>query len=148
MRFSRKPARAEDIEFCRTLYCACVLDFCAGHPGWDYDHVRRSFDDYIRLDQMEIITCGGRPVGWLQLQRKEASLHVVYLFLEEAARGKGMGSAILRSAVQEAKSLKLPCTIDVMKDNVKAADLYAGLGFSLLREDAMKYYFIHPAGAA
>ena len=57
-------------------------------------------------------------------------LNIHDLYVEESARGKGVGTVLLQALVETAKRKKCgKITLEVRKDNLNARDLYKGQGF-------------------
>ena len=57
-------------------------------------------------------------------------LNIHDLYVEESARGKGVGTVLLKAVVEMAEKKKCgKITLEVRKDNLNARDLYKGQGF-------------------
>lgn len=70
----------------------------------------------------------GHPVGRLWVDRHADGLHVLDIALLPEARGKSIGTALLRQLMAEARQLVKPLTISVEIHN-PARRLYERLGF-------------------
>lgn len=76
-----------------------------------------------------IIEYHREKVGRIVVDFGHNEIRVVDLTLVKAARGKGLGSAVLRSFVECAEQVKAPLTLSVLTTNIAAKKLYFGLGF-------------------
>ena len=85
----------------------------------------------------EIVEVDGAPVGRLVSDRGRGHLHLVDIALDPARRGQGLGSLLIGQLMDEAREAGLPIDLRVACDNVRAAALYARLGFQITGSDAV-----------
>ena len=138
-RIALRPERAEDAEFRFRLFCGSrpadwaflALDgeartvllrqqFAAQTAAY-----RGQFPD-ARFDIVEL---DSRPVGRLVVARAANRLHVVDIALLACCRCRGVGTALLRAVIEEARAAGLPVELYVDAANEKALRLYRRLGF-------------------
>jgi GNAT superfamily N-acetyltransferase len=92
----------------------------------------------------------GRPVGWavfhcddganyLVPEERRSGL-VVELYLEEAARGRGLGQALIAACEEAARALGLKrLLIGVLSANMRARTAYERAGFAPYTQELRKY---------
>jgi len=77
------------------------------------------------------------PIGRLYLHEADQVLTIVDILLDEAVRGQGLGSALLRRLQQEVREKAFDAlTLQVLITNHAAHRLYERHGFVVEREDA------------
>jgi len=138
LKIALRPRSDDDLPFLRHLYISIRLAEFAAAP-WP-DPVKQAFlHDQFRLQDhhytthyagitFAIIERGGQPVGRLYLSRGEADLRVVDISLLTGHRGLGIGTALLRSVIDEAAAEEKSVSLHVDKTN-PAQRLYRRLGF-------------------
>lgn len=121
----RVYAEGRDWEFRLTLWSeADKEDFLARQFDLQDLHYRRNHPDAVR----RIIVLDGVDIGRLYLHRKDDCLHILEFGLLAAYRGRGIGTDILRSLLNEAHGGKVPARLHVERDS-PALRLYLRHGF-------------------
>lgn len=99
--------------------------------------LRRQFEMQDRHYQMafpgavrRIITQGGADIGRLYVQRQDDCLRIIEFSLLPQARGRGIGTDILRSLMNEAHGGKVPVRLSVERAS-PALRLYQRHGFAV-----------------
>jgi ribosomal protein S18 acetylase RimI-like enzyme len=102
----------------RMQYRSMTTSYRAGFPNACFD--------IIELDRVRI----GRLVTDVQPD------HVYYadIALLPDARGRGVGTSLMRAALEQPRRLGIPCRVKVMTDNIPSLRLWARLGFTLRAE--------------
>lgn len=133
-----RPAEMADTAFLHHVYRSTRADIVA-LTGWSEDqkadfiamqfqaqdrHYRQNYPAALRL----IVAAGGGPVGRLYLARDDSAHHIIDIALAPAARGRGIGTALLRDLLDEAAALHRHMSLHVDKTNPAMA-LYRRLGF-------------------
>lgn len=147
MRHGLRPIRADDRELLLSIYASTRADELA-LTDWS-DAQRRAFVEMqfdaqsrhyalqrpLSLCHLIVLDDGpsggpavGHAVGRLWVDRGADSVHVLDISLLPEARGKGIGTALLRQLMAEARQLGKPLTISVEIHN-PARRLYERLGF-------------------
>lgn len=144
---SYRPAAPEDFAFIEALYFSTRTEELA-RTGWPEDqklafltqqhraqhhHYQTYYPDAERL----IVERGGEPIGRLYLDAWRLEIRIVDISLMPAARGQGLGEAILRDVIEQAAALGKGVSIHVEKFN-PARRLYQRLGF-VVAEDKGVY---------
>ena len=144
-----RPIEAADEPFLRQVYASTRADEMA-LVNWDesqknafvnmqFDAQHRSYLNQFPSAQFQIVELDGRPIGRLYVDRRENEIHVIDIALLPEKRNDGIGTALLRSILQEAAAAGRPVRIHVEQFN-PALRLYKRLGFSEVGTDGL--YFL------
>ena len=128
----------EDLPFVAELYASTRRDEVAA-TGWpremqeaflaqQHEAQHRHYAEHFADAEWLIVETGGTAIGRLYLRELPESLHIVDIALIPQSRGKGIGGAILRDILDQARDLGKSVTIHVEANN-PARSLYARLGF-------------------
>lgn len=104
----------------------------------------RMLSDYLPAVDLTVAEVDGAPAGFSGLAGNSLEM----LFVADAHRGRGVGSALLRRAVADHPDLHL----DVNEQNPQAVDFYRRHGFITLSRsatdgDGRPFPILHMAGA-
>jgi ribosomal protein S18 acetylase RimI-like enzyme len=80
--------------------------------------------------RFEIVEQDCEPIGRLVTDVQPDHVYYVDVALLPHARGRGIGTALMRAALDEPRRLGIPCRVKVMSDNVASLRLWARLGFT------------------
>ncbi|NHZ64224.1 GNAT family N-acetyltransferase [Massilia genomosp. 1] len=98
--------------------------------GADY---RARFPDALYL----ILHEGQEALARIVVDHGPLAVRLVDIALLPHARGRGIGSAVLRALQQWAAGHGLPLTLSVHRSNPQARRLYLNMGFAIERVDAL-----------
>lgn len=156
---SWRDACHEDLPFFRRLYADVRADELAAVP-WP-EAVRQAFlDSQFALQHQHYTTHyqpadyltiedAGTPVGRLYLYRDEHEANVIDIALLRAARGRGIGSALLRLVQHTARRDGLGSVIlHVEQRNAAARRLYERVGFVVEADTGSHLRMRWPTAAA
>lgn len=79
----------------------------------------------------------GEAVGRMIIHASPEEVRLVDVALMPQARGKGLGTALLRALQRSAARQELPLRLSVHRSNMRARRLYASLGFTVEADDEM-----------
>jgi ribosomal protein S18 acetylase RimI-like enzyme len=129
---------AADEDFLRRVYAATrewEFRLTVWSEADKADFLRRQFDLQDRHYQQafpaavrRIVTLDGMDIGRLYLQRQDDCLRIIDFALLPEFRGRGIGTDILRSLMNEAHGGKVPVRLSVERHS-PALRLYARHGF-------------------
>ncbi|AYD47261.1 GNAT family N-acetyltransferase [Arachidicoccus soli] len=106
--------------------------------GWDEDFQIEFLRKNTPFEEVEFILFNGETIGFLQLKETIKGIFIQSLFIIKAFQQKGIGTYLLKRIINNGKLLSL----EVLKNNKIAFDLYKKMGFVVLKEDDLKYYLI------
>lgn len=129
-----RPAKADDFAFAERLYLESTGRLLRRLGTWDEVAVKERFAKAFHGTPSQIICVSGKEVGWLQLSRKDRSLHLHQVHLVKSHRNRGIGSRLIQAIMHQATALSLPLTLKVIRGN-QAVELYRRLGFDVVGED-------------
>ena len=139
MEIGFRPACAEDAIFARDLYFETMRSLIERLFGWDQARQERSFADFFKLEEVQIITANGKDVGWFQEQVESTSVNLGSLYVTPEVQRRGIGSEVLRRRMQQAAVQGKAVTLSVMKIN-PALHFYERHGFRITHADEHKFY--------
>ena len=154
---SLRPETPEDIPFLAALF-ASVRGPQFAAQGWPEEVLRAFLTDQFRLQtahyaryyadaDFRIVERQGAPVGRFYLHRGPTDHRIVDISLLPAARGRGIGGALLDMACAEAEALGRSISLQVDAAN-PARHLYARKGFVLTGENGPFQQMTRPAPSA
>lgn len=101
------------------------------------EDIRRVAAELVADPQTEILVAGEPPAGLCQLRYRLSvwtgteDCWLEDLFVEDRARGEGLGRALLEAAIERAKARNCRrIELDVNEDNEEAVRLYIAAGFT------------------
>ena len=128
--------------------------------GWDegqksafltmqFNAQHRHYHEYFPAAAFDIIVVGGEDAGRLYVHRSEGEIRLIDIALLPEHRNRGVGSALLRPLLEEARAGRQAVVLHVEQNN-RAVRLYTRLGFKSVQFDGMYgmfvwRYFVDPA---
>lgn len=79
--------------------------------------------------RFDIIELAGERIGRMVLDRPGTMVHIVDQAIVPELRGRGIGTAIMRSLMDEAQAAGVPVRLEVASENDPSFRLYQRLGF-------------------
>ncbi len=140
---SYRPMTDGDLPFVAELYASTRREEVA-QTGWpaeiqeaflvqqheaQHSHYSKHFADAEWL----IVERSGEAIGRLYLRDDPEGLHIIDISLVPDSRGQGIGGAILRDVLGQARDLRKGVSIHVEKFN-PARHLYQRLGFEVVED--------------
>lgn len=139
-----RPIRPEDHDFLHRLYAstreeelATVVDWTAEQKAafvrQQFEAQHRHYQTYYPEASFDLVLLDGEPVGRLYVARWTREIRLVDIALVPAARGRGLGTALLRDLLAEGERSGKAVSIHVERFN-PALRLYRRLGFREIEE--------------
>lgn len=143
-----RPESGADHEFLRRVYASTREAEMALTP-WKRDEIQSFLDmqfeaqhsyyqKQFRNAEFLIIERGGQPIGRLYLDRREDEIRIIDIALLTSERRNGIGGALLRELLEEARAAAKPVRIHVERNN-PALHLYHRLGFTEIEDQGVYY---------
>ncbi|MGF7229874.1 GNAT family N-acetyltransferase [Arachidicoccus sp.] len=104
--------------------------------GWDESVQKDFLKENTPFEEVEFVLFNGETAGFLQLHETSGGIFIQSLFIIEKFQQKGIGSYLLKEIISGRKSVSL----EVLKNNEIAFELYKKMGFAVKKEDDLKYY--------
>lgn len=145
-----RPATPEDDPFLYDVFCTTWQSEVAAMPNpqlvqhflrIQYTAQNERFHQRFPGHERWVVTSGDKRAGRLFLHRSPEILHVLEMTMLPEFRSLGLGSALLRSLMDEAADTDRSVTLRVARRNVRAANLYNSIGFRLVTMDDQDSYF-------
>jgi ribosomal protein S18 acetylase RimI-like enzyme len=105
--------------------------------GWDDASQEAFFRRNFIPANVRVIVAAGEDVGLLHVEREAQALFLANLQISPAFQNHGLGSAVVRRVMEEARTAGLPLRLQVLKSNQPARRLYERLGFEVTEEGHM-----------
>ncbi|MGB0720791.1 MAG: GNAT family N-acetyltransferase [Gammaproteobacteria bacterium] len=153
-----RPSRPSDQPFLETLYRASREDlqlidaedeFIDALIEMQFEAQTKGYGDMFPNAMYFIVEYHGERIGRVTLDFGSTEIRVVDLSLIPQARGKGLGSTVLRHVQMTAQKIMVPVSLSVAAGNVVAAQLYQKLGFQVAETSPMYAQMVwYPRAAA
>jgi len=128
--FILRPATAADYDWLWNLKRTTMRPYVElTWATWDDAIQERYFRAIYCSVTVQIIVVGGRNAGLLHVEQEPGAIFLANIQVHPDFQNRGLGSAVIRSLLESARSLQLPVRLQVLKVNTAAQRLYARLGF-------------------
>jgi len=133
-----RPEREEDQAFRFQLFCdsrqpefALLLAPPAYQQVMNHQFHAQTVGYRTEFPQarFDIIELSGEPIGRIVVNRPGTMVHIVDHVIAPQWRGRGIGTALMRTLMDEAGAAGLPVQLEVVSENDPAYRLYQRLGF-------------------
>jgi len=152
-----RPMVEEDLPFIEALYASTRAEEVA-LTGWPQDQQRaflaqqhraqhHHYQTYYAEAEWLVVERAGEPIGRLYLGQWDDRHHIIDISLIPAARGLGIGGAILADVIAAAQAQGKSVSIHVEVNN-PARRLYERLGFEVVEDKGIYLRMDRPAPAA
>lgn len=143
-----RPAAGADHDFLRRVYASTREEEMALVP-WRRDEIDSFLDMQFEAQhayyqkqfqdaEFLIIVHNAKPIGRLYLDRREAEIRIIDIALLTGERRNGVGGALLREVLSEARVAGKAVRIHVERNN-PALRLYHRLGFNEIEDQGVYY---------
>jgi ribosomal protein S18 acetylase RimI-like enzyme len=148
-----RPVEDADRAFLVGLYASTRVDEL-DHVQWE-DGARGAFveqqfsaqDAHYRVNYpgatLDVIEVDGEPAGRLYVHRGPSDIRIMDIALAPDFRGRGVGTSLLRSLMDEADASGRKLSIHVERNN-PARSLYDRLGFQVAGEQGVYFLLERP----
>jgi GNAT superfamily N-acetyltransferase len=124
-----RKADPNDSEFAYCTRRAAFREYVEKGGGWDDDEQRRLHDRRFGAQDFRVINRANVDVGIMAVAVAPDCVKVNQLFLLPEHQGKEIGRGCMLRIMEEARRLRLPVRLRVMKTNPRALAFYERLGF-------------------
>ncbi len=141
-----RPIVPADREFLFRLYAStregemALLDWSESEKEaflrMQFDAQHSYYVEQFPAARLDVVLRGGEPIGRLYVDRREDEIRLIDIALMPEHRGAGVGGAMMRELLAEAREAGKPVRIHVERFN-PAMRLYRRLGFERLEEQGV-----------
>jgi ribosomal protein S18 acetylase RimI-like enzyme len=142
--FSLRVATDDDFELMREAKLEGLEPYVAELWGWDRHDQERRFCDQFEPEREQIISNGGRAVGWLSVAEVGGAVELSGIYVLAEFRSHGIGEAVVRDVVERATAKGQPVRLQVLRPN-PARRLYGRIGFAVSGETSTHFQMQYPA---
>jgi ribosomal protein S18 acetylase RimI-like enzyme len=139
-----RAATEDDSEFVFLVKKAALGTYIEQTWGWDESFQRQYHQTNYVSGQTRIIVADGIDVGWMIVGETDSALELHEIYLQPEHQSRGIGSHLIKTLLAEAERHSKPVTLQVLKVNVRARQLYEQLGFQSAGET--ETHFLMTAG--
>ena len=135
-----RPAQEDDLPFLYRVYAStrqeelALVDWDESQKDWflhmQFDLRTRSYAQAFPAADCQVILRDGQPSGRLMVNRAPDQVLLVDIALLPEHRNAGIGTALVKTVINEAATAGKPVVLHVEKFN-RARFLYERLGFSI-----------------
>src|SRR5689334_21379841 len=111
MQYELRPAVEADREFCFRLNEACFRSRIEQIRGWDEAAEGLDSAAQFRVGAASIIVVDGRSVGHVAIEEHQDDVELRMLLIAPDARRRGIGSSLVRAAVERACAKQIPAAL-------------------------------------
>ena len=101
---------------------------------WNEEFQRGRFDTNFNVDNTQIVQYSDVDIGVLIIEENTHAIQVDNIQLIPEYQNRGIGSFLLITLIKNAMKVGKSVTLQVLKSNSKAKNLYERLGFNLIKE--------------
>ena len=101
---------------------------------WQFDLQRREYDARFPEAEYDVILVGKQPAGRIWIGRDAAEIHLLDIVVLPEFQNRGVGTALLRSLIDEAMQTGKALRHMVFIMNTDAIRFYERLGFTVIED--------------
>lgn len=147
MEFTLRPARDDEFEFAFAMKRDAMGPHVISKWGWNDDYQRSLHAKRWTEKPWSIICLDGKDVGTVSLHWQASHLQFGEFYIGSSHRGKGLGSRVLRHALNEADSRCMETRLEFLKWN-PVGSLYRRHGFQIVSENEIHFFAVRPPNAS
>ena len=136
--YTLRQATEADYAFLYDLFRATMKVYVAQTWGWNETVQPDMFKNRFDPEHSQIVVVDGRDVGVLSMERRSDTLFLGNIQILPEEQEHGLGTAIIKTIVEQAHGEGIPVNLQVLKVN-PARHLYERLGFVVTGETTTHY---------
>jgi ribosomal protein S18 acetylase RimI-like enzyme len=126
--YTLRSATDEDYDFLYQLFITTMRSSITQVWGWEEARWAVFFREHFDASRYQIVVVDGQDVGALWVEQRPTEVYLDTIEIAPAWQGRGLGTAILRAVLADARARGLPVTLQVNRAS-PARRLYERLGF-------------------
>ncbi len=139
MSYTLRQADESDFEFVKKLHHETLREYVEPIWGWDEDRQDQFVKNWFKPERIKIVQVKTINAGLILVAERKEDIFLESISITPKLQGKGIGSAVIRDVMLQAKQKNRPLRLQVLKTNPNARRLYERLGFVL--EDTTDTHF-------
>ncbi|HZQ01243.1 MAG TPA: GNAT family N-acetyltransferase [Reyranella sp.] len=143
----RRTVAARDLAYCWPIYRDAMQPLIAELQSWNEAAERKFIEEIVADENSSLIVTAGEAAGWLHVDETRYEIFLSHLYLEPAARNRGLGTRFMRWMADRARRKRKAFTLEVLKNN-RALVLCERLGFRTIGTSPFKLKMRLPDDAA
>jgi GNAT superfamily N-acetyltransferase len=136
-----RSASLADLEMIVELRAVVMRPDLERLDRFDEHRVRQRLRDSFSPHHMSVILAGGAFAGCVTLRPAQNGLLLEHFYLEPGFQSRGLGSAVLRTLLEQADSDRVPVRLNVLQGSA-ARRLYERHGFTVEQQDPIDVYMV------
>jgi ribosomal protein S18 acetylase RimI-like enzyme len=138
--FVIRQATDDDIAFLTDIFLRAMCTHISAARGyWDEAKERMQFREQLQLQHTRIVEQEGTSVGFFMTLEHGSDVELHTLCIAPEHQGHGLGTAVTRRLIDDARAHRRNVVLSVLKANAAARSFYERLGFVLAEESAHHY---------
>ena len=138
-----RPAEPSDVEVIAELRGTVMRADLERLGRFDEHRVRQRLRDSFSPQHTSVILAAGTFAGCVTMRPAEDGHWLEHFYLSPALQGRGLGSAVLRTLLEQADSNGLPVRLNVLQGS-PVRRLYERHGFTLETQDPIDIFMLRP----
>jgi ribosomal protein S18 acetylase RimI-like enzyme len=134
-----RAATEQDSEFVFLVKKAALVEYIDQMWGWDEGFQREYHKKDYEPERTRIIVQDERDVGWMLVSETGTEITIQEIYLKPEHQSQGIGSYLIRQALEKAERQRKPVRLQVLKVNRRARQLYERLSFRTVGETEAYY---------
>jgi GNAT superfamily N-acetyltransferase len=140
-----RSAEPTDVEAIAELRAAVMRPDLERLGRYDEHRVRQRFRDSFSAHHTSVIVADGAFAGCVTVRPADDGRWLEHFYLAPNLQGRGLGSAVLRSVLDQTDADGVPVRLNVLQGSA-AQRLYERHGFTVEGEDPVDVYMIRQPG--
>jgi GNAT superfamily N-acetyltransferase len=136
-----RGAAASDVEVIAELRAVVMRADLERLGRFDEERVRQRFRDSFTARHTSVVVVDGAFAGSVAVRPAENGRWLEHFYLDPSLQGRGIGSAVLRTVLQQADADGAPVRLNVLQGSA-ARRLYERHGFLLEDEDPVDVFMV------
>src|ERR1700678_3523873 len=129
-----RQATDDDLPFLADVFLRSMrVPITSARGFWDEAKERTQFREQLQLPYTRVIEHNGTSVGFLMTLERGKNFELHTLCIAPEHQGHGLGTAVTRQLLDDARARSCGVILSVLKANGSARSLYERLGFASLR---------------
>jgi len=141
-----RSAEPSDVEVIAELRATVMRPDLERLGRFDEHRVRQRLRDAFSPEHTSVIVADGAFAGCVAVRPAEDGRWLEHFYLDPSLQGRGLGSAVLRTLLEQSDSDGIPVRLNVLQGSA-ARRLYERHGFTVEAQDPIDVFMVRQPGA-